>query len=362
MKLLSRKGGTRGPESVLDSDGHVIGLDISATAVRAAVLSPAPSGEQTMGLQALGEAELPPGTVVDGVVTDPGALTKALVALWKRADLDCRHVIIGVANPQVVVRAMTMPRLPREQQAKALPFLAREIIALPLDQALLDFQQLGPAEGDADAVSGLLIAAPRGPVLVAVKAVESAGLRIVRVDLASFAVLRSAAVSGVPTEAVIDIGAQLTTIVIHHRGVPRVVRTVGRGGDHLTERLVERTGSSTTQAEILKRQVGLVESDSEVSIILRNSLRPLLGDIRGSLQYYGAANDTAPIEGVSLTGGGSELPGLLEMVSEDLGLPCAVAAPLQHVRDLRRSTTSDDERRFGAASAVSVGLAMGAAA
>lgn len=362
MKLLKRKADTRAPEGVVNPDGHVIGLDISATAVRAAVLSPAPNGEQTMGLHALGEAGLPPGTVVDGVVTDPGALTKALVALWKQADFGCRHVIIGVANPQVVVRAMKMPRLQRDQQAKALPFLAREIIALPLDQALLDFQELGPVEGEPDAVSGLLIAAPRRPVLAAVKAVEAAGLRIVRVDLASFAALRSAAVAGVLTEAVIDIGAQLTTIVVHHRGVPRVVRTVGRGGNHLTERLVERTGASTTEAEILKRQVGLVGGDAEASMILRNSMRPLLGDIRGSLQYYGAANDSAPIESISLTGGGSEMPGLVDMVSDDVGLPCAVASPLQHVRDLRDSAKFEDEHRFSAASAVSVGLAMGAAA
>lgn len=362
MKPFGRKGETGVPEGVVNPDGHVVGLDISATAVRAAVLSPAPAGEHTMGLNALGEAELPPGTVVDGVVTDPGALTKALVALWKDADFGCRHVIIGVANPQVVVRSMKMPRLARDQQAKALPFLAREIIALPLDQALLDFQQLGPVEGEPDVVTGLLIAAPRQPVLTAVKAVEAAGLRIVRVDLASFAALRSAAVSGVPTEAVIDIGAQLTTIVIHHRGVPRVVRTVGRGGEHLTERLAERTGASTAEAETLKRQLGLVGGDSEASMILRNSMRPLLGDIRGSLQYYGAGNDSVPIERISLTGGGSELPGLVAMIGEDMGLPCALASPLQNVHDLMKSAEFEDEHRFGAASAVSVGLAMGAAA
>lgn len=362
MKLRRSAGTAKMAEGVVNPDGHVIGLDIGATAVRAAILAPGRDGEPTMALHDMGQAALPEGTVVDGVVKDAGALTKALVAMWKTYDFGCRQVIIGVASPQVVVRAMKVPKLSPEQQAKALPFQAKEVIALPLDEVLLDFQQLGPVEGDPDQISGLLIAAPRLPILAAVRAVEAAGLRIVRVDLSSFASLRSSAEPGVPAEAVIDIGAQLTTIVVHHLGVPRIVRTLSRGGQQLTDRLVERTGATPGEAEILKREVGLESIDSEISMILTSALRPLMIDIRGSIQYFGTTNDSANLQRISLTGGGAQLPGLAAMLAEDVGVPCRLVSPLQHVRDAMEQKAGEHEDRVGAASAISIGLAMGAAA
>ena len=92
-------------------------------------------------------------------------------------DFKCRKVILGVANPQVVVRPLQIPNLNAQQRAKALPFQAREIIALPLDEVILDFAQVGPPDPESGMLSGLLIATPRSPVLAAVEAVERAGLQ-----------------------------------------------------------------------------------------------------------------------------------------------------------------------------------------
>jgi type IV pilus assembly protein PilM len=348
--------------SIVNPDGHVIGLDIGATAVRAAILAP-DRGESDglMTVEDLGQAPLPPGVVVDGVLQDAPTLTRVLTQLWREHDFGCSHVIIGVSNPQVVVRPMQMPNLPPEQLARALPFRAREVIALELDKAVLDFRPLGPSPDDPNLIDGLLVAAPRAPVLAAVRAVEAAGLRIVRVDLASFAALRSTAADHGVAEAVVDIGAQMTNIVIHNLGVPRVVRALNRGGEQLTERLVERTGASAAEAEILKRESGVHESENETSMILSTTIRPLVSDIRSSIQYFTTTNPDAPLERVSLTGGGAELPGLAEMLTEDVGLPCTLVSPLRNV--LSRIASPEGRHEAPAtATAVSVGLAMGAAA
>lgn len=361
LKRGGRSAGGHVPESVINSDGHVIGLDIGATGIRAAILSPAENGEKLMGLTDVGRVELPDGVVVGGVVTDSAALTRALVAMWKSFDFGCRSVIIGVTSPQVVVRTMQMPKLPPDQQLKALPYQAKDVIALPLEEVLLDFQELGPVDGEPESVSGLLIAAPRRPVVIAVKAVEAAGLRIVRVDLASFAALRAAAEPGIPTEAIVDIGAQLTTIVIHQLGVPKVVRTLARGGQQLTERLIDRTGAGANEAETQKRQIGLIGENSEIAGILASAIRPLITEIRGSVQYFGSANSTASLDRICLTGGGALLPGLAAMLSQDTGVDCVVISPLQNVRNVMKNSTGDDDERLGAATAVAVGLALGAA-
>lgn len=352
-----------GRTGLINSDGHAIGIDIGATSVRAAILTlNAMDGRPSATLNGLGAMPLPPGTVVNGVVIDQAALTKALKELWRVNEFGCHNVVLGIANPQVVVRELKIPILDADQRAKALPFLAKEIVALPIDQVILDFAPLGPADPETNLVTGLLVATPRLPVLAAVSAVERAGLKVARVDLSSFAVLRSTADENLSVEAVIDLGAHLTTIVIHHRGVPRMVRTLARGGQELTERLADRLGLNLDQAEQAKLDTGLLGPTTEVARVLGEGIRPLLSEIRSSINYFRSAHDGAQLEGIALTGGASALHGLPRMLADQNGAPTIVINPLQHIVSWwdRDGVPVDDTGH--SASALAVGLAMGTAA
>jgi type IV pilus assembly protein PilM len=351
-----------GKVGVVNADGHAIGVDIGARSVRAAVLAPGTlDGRPSVTVHGLAEVELPPGAVVNGVVSDQGAVTRALQSLWQANKFECRSVIVGITNQQVVVRDLVLPNLPPEQMVKALPFQAREIVPLPLDQVILDFTPLGPADPNAETITGLLVAAPREPVSAAVQAVERAGLRVARVDLSSFAVLRSIADERLAVEAVIDIGAHLTSIVIHNQGIPKVVRAVPRGGQELTDLLVAKCGIDQAEAEAAKCSEGLIGSDRQTVDIVEQGLRPIIAEIRSSVQYFGSTNPGARLERVSLTGGGAALPGLDRALSEALAVPTGVVSPTQHIRN-RLSTSGQHAGVESAATAVAVGLAMGAAA
>lgn len=351
-----------GKIGVVNADGHAIGVDIGARSVRAAILTPGTlSGRPSVTVHGLGEAELPAGAVVNGVVSDQAAVTRALKWLWETNRFECRSVIVGITNQQVVVRDLVLPNLPPEQMAKALPFQAREVIPLPLDQALLDFTPLGPVDPSTDTVSGLLIAAPRAPVTAAVEAVERAGLRVARVDLSSFAALRAISHEQLSVEAVIDIGAHLTGVVIHKQGIPKVVRVVPRGGQELTDLLVAKRGIERAEAEAAKCAEGLSGADRTTVEIIEQGLRPMLAEIRSSIQYFSSTNGGARLERVSLTGGGSLLRGLPRVLGEQLGVEATVVPPMQHVRN-RLSSSGQSAGAETAATAVSVGLAIGAVA
>jgi type IV pilus assembly protein PilM len=353
-----RKG--TGDRSVTCQDGHSVGIDIGATAVRAAVLKvTVRDGVPSVTSQHLGGVPLHPGTVVNGVVADSASLTVALKTLWRTNDISCRNVIVGVANPLVLVREIQIPHLEPEQQARALPFQARDVIALPMDQVVLDFTPLGPPDSDSNLVTGLLVASPRQPVLTAVAAVERAGLKVSRVDLSSFAVLRSSADDGLDVEAVIDLGAHLTTVVVHQRGIPKLVRTLPRGGEELTAHLAERLNLSLEEAEEAKCTSGLGIA-GEVSTVLDDCVGPLLSEIRSSINYFRTGHTGAPLRGISLTGGGAALTGLAELVAKQNGAPTRVSDPLHLVGPDAKGRSKNSEDRW--ASALSVGLAMGTAA
>lgn len=348
---------------LINPDGHAIGVDLGATSVRAAILSPGThDGRPSVTVHGLGQIALPKGAVVNGVVIDQAAVTAALKELWSAYKFECRNVILGITNQQLVVRDMTIPNLDPEQRAKALPFQAREIVALPIDQVLIDFTQLGDVDPETNTVSGLLVATPRQPVLAAVQAVEKAKLKVARVDLSSFAALRSIADEQLSVEAVIDMGAHMTNIVIHNLGVPKVVRTILRGGDELTQAVSEGLEMPWAEAEAAKAGVGLNGQPANISKVLNDAVRPLLAEIRSSIHYFGSTNSGASLERISLTGGASRLPGLAKALSDQLGIPTNVITPMQHIRNRWASKDLSAEEADVRATAVSVGLAMGAAA
>lgn len=344
----------------INTDGHAIGLDIGATSVRAAVLALSDNGggHPTVTAHGIGSVPLPPGAVVNGAVVEPTVVTAALKSLWETYNFNCRRVILGAASPQAVVRSLQIPNLNAQQRAKALPFQAREIIALPLDEVILDYAQVGEPDPRTGMVSGLLIATPRRPVLAAVEAVERAGLRVARVDLSSFGALRSIADQHLAVQAVIDVGAHLTSIVIHHHGIPRLVRTVARGGQELTDALAENLNIAPEQAERLKREVGLAGGRDAAAETLQAAIRPLLAEIRSSINYFRSGNEGAVLEGIGLTGGGSALAGLAAALASQVGAPVAIQTPMLHVGNRNAGGEAAEQ----AATAVSVGLAMGAAA
>ncbi len=356
---------TKSPALPVNGNGHAIGLDIGATSIRATILALSTrDGHPSATAHGMGSVPLPPGAIVNGAVIEQAVVTKALRQLWASNGFKSDKVILGVANPQVVVRPLQIPNLTPQQRAKALPFQAREIIALSMDDVILDFAQVGDPDPDSGMLSGLLIATPRGPVLTAVEAVERAGLKVARIDLSSFGALRSIGDEHLMVQAVIDLGAHLTSIVIHDHGVPKLVRTLARGGQELTELLVEKLNLTLEEAEQVKRATGIDGQPGDACDALLAGIRPLLAEIRSSINYFRAGNDGAQIEGISLTGGGSALPGLASALSHQNGVPTGVVTPMQHISraaavDLSKGGTSDPDP---VASAVSIGLAMGAAA
>jgi type IV pilus assembly protein PilM len=338
---------------------NLVGLDIGSTSIRAVEATLA---KDRPVINNFGQAFLPPGTVVGGVVKDGRVVTNALRQLWASHNFSVRNVVLGVTHQQVVVREIDIARLPHRELRKALPFLVRDVLPLPVDQALLDFYPLGDGKEHGETMHGLLIAAPKQPVIDTVHAVEAAGLHVAHVDLSCFAALRACAHLAQDTEALLDIGANGTDIVVHMDGTPKIVRTVPRGGAEITTMMASRLGLSNSEAESVKCRVGLrSEEDSETAEVVAEAIRPLITEIRNSFNYFASAHPGERVRRLALVGGAALLPGLPERLTDELGVPTFLSDPLQRVFDPRNGGRHDVLGRFRSSAAVSIGLTLGAA-
>lgn len=319
---------------------RVVGLDIGSYAVRAAELT---MGAAQPVLERFAQVTLPPGAVRGGEVVDTGAVASAVRRLWSEGGFKSKRVVLGVANQRVVVRQAEMPSMSETDLEAALRFEAQELIPIPIEDALLDFQIVGDTVGSdgEPRMRVLLAAAQREMVRTHLAAVEGAGLGVAAVDVIPFALVRALTL-GTPffdsdgnAEAIVCIGGGVTNVVIHEQGVPRFVRVLLVGGDDITDAIGRELSVDVDTAEDLKRRVGTSTADEAVaraSQVVSSRLAPLVEEIRGSIDYYLAQSQSSPISRVLVTGGASRTAGLMERLQSQLGGRVEPGHPLAGVR------------------------------
>jgi type IV pilus assembly protein PilM len=343
-----------------------IGLDIGTSVVRAAELS---FGRGGTTLEHFGQVVLPEGAVRDGEVVDGEAVTRCIKHLWSAAGFSHKRVVLGMANKLVIVRQLDLPWMERSELRSSLAFhLADFPLPFPVEESELDFFPLEELTDDQGArqLRGLLVAAQHDTVLAHVTCVQDAGLKAESVDLTSFAVLRSMGRQtelDVATEALIDVGARVTNVVVHSAGLPRFVRIQLIGGQDITDAVSERLGVPLERAEGMKQHYGRTSSGDEltdVSDTVATRIQDFVEEIRNSLDYYAGSNPGAHVERIVLSGGGSRLEGLADRLCEGTGLPVMVGDPLRPLL-IGRTGLDDEQLEFiKPLAAVPVGLALGA--
>jgi len=223
-----------------------IGVDVGSTAVRVAEVA---AGDIPVVVRAA-QVPLPPGVVEAGEVRQPEAVAEALREAWSKSGVKSKQVHLGVGNQRVVVREVALPWLPEKELRDTLGFQVQEFIPMASDDAVLDFDPLGEMnQGGRRMMRILLVAAHRPMVNALVEAALAAKLDPQGIDLTPFAVVRAVGtgdegldLDSSGDEAIVDIGAQVTSICVHDRGVTRFVRILPSGGRDITLALASDLG------------------------------------------------------------------------------------------------------------------------
>ena len=341
-----------------------IGLDIGSSGVRAAQVTVS-KGQVT--LDRFGQVALPAGVVRDGEVADPDAVAQALKQLWSSVKFSKKDVVLGISNQKVFVRLVDIPWMPEGDRKDSLKYQVADLVPMPIDEAVLDFVTLEEVATENDRLlRGLLVAASQEMVLNAIRAVQKAGLKTTNVDLTAFAVLRAAGTNDpmglTGPEAVVDVGARVTNIVVHEGGVPQFVRILLLGGEDITAAVVERLGIPSAEAESLKRDPNLLSQGqfADAARIVDTGLNEFVDEIRGSVDYFLATSGSRPLTRLVLSGGGSLAPGLAQKLAAAVRTPVEYGQPFSQLTMGRTGLAPEQIRFVEPLAAIPVGLAMGA--
>src|SRR3954453_9469871 len=278
-------------------------------------------------VQRAAAADLPFGAVRDGEVLDAEALGTALKRLFTEHRLP-KRVRVGIANQRTIMRTIDLPPLERDAEIEAAVRMhAPDHIAMPLDQAVTDYQVLGlvdTPEGPRMRVA--VVATDRESVDRLLDALRRAGLRPAGLDLSAFALIRAlyerpAAEAAEHPVLYAHISGS-TTFAIADGTNCRFTRVSAAGFDTFAARLAERAEIRIDDARhrlVVSGAEGLSDDPPPRKVLEAGA--PQVSDaLPTSIEFF-ASQWGGSVEEIVLTGAALAVPGFLAAIEKRAGVP-----------------------------------------
>jgi type IV pilus assembly protein PilM len=309
----------------------LIGVDISSTAVKLLQLSR--SGNRYR-VEHYAVEPLPPNAVVEKNIVEVEAVGDAIRRAVARSGSKTKYAAAAVAGSAVITKMIPMPAdLDEDAMEAQIELEAVNYIPYPIEEVNLDFEIMGSMPNNPEMVQVLLAASRSENVDLRQSALELGGLTARVVDVEAFAIENAfdLIVDELPigrdgVVALVDIGATMTTLSVLRNGRSLYSREQVFGGKQLTDEIMRRYGLSYEEAGMAKRRGGLPEG-YEIEV-LEPFKEATVQQISRLLQFFYAGSEFNRVDQIVLAGGTAVLPGLVEMVDEQLGVATIVANPL----------------------------------
>ena len=308
----------------------ILGLDISSTTVKLLELSH--TGERYR-VESYAVSSLPADAVIEKNVNDVEGVANAIRNVVNQSKSKVKNVAAAVAGSSVITKVIDMPAgLSEDDMETQLTLEADQYIPYPLEEVAIDFEVQGPMPNNETRVEVLLAACRRETIDNRVEAIETAELTAKIMDVEAYAMERAFGlirnqldIEEENTVAVVDIGAQMTTLSVLTNGQTIYTREQLFGGKQLTDEIMRRYGLPVEEAGLAKKQGGL--PDDYEPEVLEPFKDAVVQQVARSLQFFFSSSQYNDVDYIVLAGGVSSMEGLDAMVQDKLGTPAMVANP-----------------------------------
>ena len=337
----------------------ITALSIANDAIRAAVIADPYSDLPTIKhFQAI---PLPNGAVVDGEVVDHDVVAGLLNTLVKRFKFPREDTALVYSSRRMVFREADFPYMSLNDLKSTLPFQAKGMIPLPIEESELDFVPLNVIDSEqGKQLHGILVATLRNGLEKTARTAEDAGFVITSIDAGPFALARLFAdTNQQQTEAVVNISGNGTDVIVLENGQPAYMRVVPSGADDVTDAIANALSISFEDAERIKNQIGLqnVTGDERLEKaeeVIRETTAQLIVGIRNTLNLYDVDHAGGTISGVVLTVTGARLIGLPPVLASSINKVVRIGDPF-----IRFRLSKEVERQNIMAHAIDLGAVLG---
>lgn len=259
-------------------------------------------------------------------------LAKVLDEFIKDQKLPINDVRLSLPESIVSTKVIEVPRLSDAELASAIGWQAEQYIPIPPEELSLEYQVVfRPDKTDHETPMRVLLVGARKPIIERyVNVFTLLGIEPTVLETQIISVIRSLQFETTdPTTLVVHLGASSMCMAMVHQGEIQFVFNHMSGGQMLTRSLEQAISLDANQAEQYKRTYGLDHNQfqGKVADALSSPVKVLTDEMLKAIRFFINKSPTESVQRVLLSGGTSQLPGLLQRVTETLGVEVLMAAP-----------------------------------
>ncbi len=320
----------------------LFGLDIGNGSLKVMQTEPGPASDKVAisakslcRLIGYGSSHFDTSAIKDGVVVAPEIIAESAKKLFAErliGDITTNRVAMTIPSYRTYTRSINLPDLSDKEMNDAVTMEAEQYIPVPLDKLYLDYQPIRKTDSGHEILAA---GVAKNIVDSYIELAELMGLEPVFIETTMSAAGRLFShdyQSDVPT-VIIDFGSLSSDIGIFD-GNMLTASTVQGGGEIFTKTISSNLNVTLQEAHIIKTRYGLGVSKRQKEVLeaLTPVLEQITKEIRRLIRYYDEHYGTErPIKQLVTLGGGSNIPGLNEYLTEKLRLAVRPSDPWQYL-------------------------------
>jgi len=348
-----------------------LGIDIGSYAVKLALLKKSKRGFELLNF---GMLPLPPDTIVDGEVENPGAVTDVIKNILKAEKIpsSVKNCVFSVSGQSVIIKKITVPLMSEDDLAESIQQEAEQYIPFDIDEVNVDFQIVkseGPIpkkgqklqESEDRQMDVLLVAVKKDVIAEQAGILINAGLKPTIADLDVFALENGYEVSNGldqdDTIALINIGAFVTNVNIIENGITAYTRDIAIGGSKITETIQKKMNIGFKDAE--KFKLGIFEGSTRREDVIphvKAGVAVIAEEIRKTFEMFQRTSE-GRVRRVHLSGGTAALEGIDTLMGQELGLSCDIINPFRNIKVNPKMFDPEYIEKIAPMAVIAVGLA-----
>ena len=336
----------------------LVGIDIGSSSVKLVQLK---NDKGCFQLLNAGILPLPSEAIVDNTLMDTSVIADVIKNLVTSLDIKTKDVVCSISGNSVIIRKIVLPAMPQEELEDQIIWEAEQYIPFDINDINMDFQILSPDSNDPSKMNVLLVASKKDIINDYISVFSDAGMQLSVVDVDSFAVQNAFETnhnySSEDNIALVNIGASVMNINVIKDGITLFTRDVQMGGNLYTEEIQKQLGLSSKDAEEAKLLAHETDNISLCNVILKVN-ETIAQEISRSLDFYNSTASDDRISTVFVSGGGSKVYKLIDIISERINLPVEKLDPFAKLKYNENDFDPEYLQEIGPLMAVPVGLAI----
>lgn len=310
----------------------VFGLDIGSDSLRAMQITTHGDKSRVTGY---GVVSFDAKAINDGIIVDHEIIAKAANEMFKKSlvgDITTDRAVLSVPATKTFTRTFTIPKVGQKDLHDAVRLEIEQYVPVGLDSLYYDHVVLKTIGKEMEVLS---VAIPKKIVDSYMDLARILGLEIIAVEPttgASGRLFIQAERSDVPT-VLIDLGSISSDITIYDETLV-VTGTVPGGGYSFTQAIAGKLSLSEQEAHVVKTKygLGLSKKQTEITEALDLILSDMVKEIRRMVRYYEERSGSdKQIDQIITMGGGANMPGLSEHLTNVLRIPVRMCDPWSHL-------------------------------